>query len=350
MSDRELFRTEQLPVFQNKMFSTEDEAIACPTGNIVLVQNRENGLVFNTAFDPDLLVYDADYQNEQAYSVVFKQHLSAVTDIINRRFLGKTLIEIGCGKGYFLEHLLQLGYLITGIDPAYDGTSSHIIKDRFELGLGLSADGILLRHVLEHMSDPIGFLANIARANGNKGTIYIEVPCFDWICRHRAWFDVHYEHVNYFRLADVKRMFGTVLECGYMFGDQYLYAVADLASLCVSHATDSDIIEFPQDFLSSIKGHIINLKRGKQRAIWGGASKGVIFAFYIKRAGVVIDMCIDINPAKWGKYLATSGVRVFAPEQALSMLIPGADIYVMNSNYLNEIVAQGGNRFNYWTV
>jgi SAM-dependent methyltransferase len=350
MSNRELFRIEQLPVFQNKVFSTEVDAIACPMGDIVLVQNMETGLIYNAAFDQDLLVYDADYQNEQAYSDVFRQHLSAVTAIINRHFRGKTLIEVGCGKGYFLENLQQLGYRITGIDPAYEGTSSHIVKSRFEPGLGLSAEGVVLRHVLEHMPDPIGFLAVIAQANGNKGNIYIEVPCFDWICRHRVWYDVYCEHVNYFRSIDFERMFGKVLERGHLFGEQYLYVVADLASLRAPHASERDTVEFPQDFLASIQGHVPLLEQGAQRAIWGGASKGVIFALYMKRAGIDIDMVIDINPAKWGKYIAATGLRISKPDQALAFLKPGSDIFVMNPNYLNEIVAQGGDRFKYRTV
>lgn len=350
MSYRELFRVEQLPVFQNKMFSTEAEAIACSMGDVVLVQSEETGLVYNAAFNQNLLVYDANYQNEQAYSGVFRQHLDTVTAIIDRHFHGKTLIEVGCGKGYFLAHLQQHGYQITGIDPAYERTNSHIIKSYFERGLGLSAEGIVLRHVLEHISNPIEFLATIAQANDNKGSIYIEAPCFDWICRHRAWLDVYYEHVNYFRLADFKRMFGTVLESGYLFGGQYLYVVADIASLRIPHASKSDTIIFPQDFLASIQRYVNRLKQGTQHAIWGGASKGVVFALYMKRAGAVIDMCIDINPAKWGKYIAASGLRILSPDQALAMLMPEADIFVMNSNYLNEIIAQGGDRFNYWTV
>jgi SAM-dependent methyltransferase len=350
MSYGELFKVERLPVFQNKMFSSEAEAIACPTGDMVLAQDVETGMVFNAAFDPSLLVYDADYQNEQACSDAFRQHLSDVAAVIDRHFKSSTLIEVGCGKGYFLEHLQKLGYRITGVDPAYEGTNSNIIKERFEPGLGLSADGILLRHVLEHMADPVEFLAVIARANGNKGKIYIEVPCFDWICRRRAWFDVHYEHVNYFRLADFKRMFGTVFECGHLFGEQYLYAVADLASLRVPHALDTDKVEFPQDFLADIQQHVSLLKQGKQCAIWGGASKGVIFALYTKRAGATIDMVIDINPAKWNKYLAASGLRVSPPEQALAKLMPGADIFVMNPNYLGEIMAQGGTRYKYRMV
>jgi SAM-dependent methyltransferase len=120
--------------------------------------------------------YDADYQNEQAVSSVFRAHLDEVAAIIQAHFKGQTLIEVGCGKGYFLEHLLTQGFAITGLDPTYEGDSPHVIKEYFTPEIGLSADGIVLRHVLEHVRDPVGFLRHIRDSNGGAGRIYIEVP------------------------------------------------------------------------------------------------------------------------------------------------------------------------------
>src|SRR5690606_2119789 len=113
--------------------------------------------------------------------------------------------------GWFLELLRQRGHRVPGIDPAYEGDNPDVIKAPFTRELGLSADAIVLRHVLEHIADPFAFLGAIADAN-RGGLIYIEVPCLDWIIAHRAWFDLFYEHVNYFRLDDLRRCFGTVLE------------------------------------------------------------------------------------------------------------------------------------------
>jgi hypothetical protein len=85
-------------------------------------------------------------------------------------------------------------------------------------------------------------------------------------------------------------------------------------------------------------------------AIWGGASKGVIFALFMRRAGASVDFVVDANPAKHGKYLPGTGLQVHSPEQAMQQLPPGANIYVMNSNYLQEIRISTSNRFNYLTV
>lgn len=352
---REIYRAEQLPVFQNRMFHSEQEARNCIKGDVVLVQDLETGLIFNQAFRPELMRYDADYQNEQAVSAVFQRHLQNMSELIVKHFETHSLIEVGCGKGYFLEQLQGLGFEVTGLDPTYEGSNPSVIKEYFSPGIGLQADGIILRHVLEHVQDPVGFLSNIRESNGGAGKIYIEVPCFDWICKHRAWFDIFYEHVNYFRLRDFDRMFGKIHESGHTFGGQYLYVVADLATIKMPTCDESDCFEFPKDFLETVNRYATRLSTtdrntDKASAIWGGASKGVIFALFIERAGAKIDIVIDINPAKQDKYLAATGLQVLSPVEAMRRLTPGADLFVMNSNYLNEIQELTAYQFNYLLV
>lgn len=354
---RELYRAEQLPVFQNRMFRTAQEAMACARGDVVLMQDPKTGLIFNSAFQPELMQYDADYQNEQAVSSVFRTHLEEITQIVDRHFRGRGLIEVGCGKGYFLEHLAALGFEITGIDPAYEGGNPRVIKGSFSRDAGLEAEGLILRHVLEHIQQPADFLADLREANAGGGTIYIEVPCLDWICRHRAWFDVFYEHVNYFRLDDFRRLFGRILEAGHVFGGQYLYVVADLASIRQPSTGKEGALDFPADFTASVERYAgrIRARRAAQRVsgnsvVWGGASKGVIFALFMQRAGAQVDFVVDINPAKQGKYLPATGLRVASPDELMEQAAPGSDIYVMNCNYLPEIRLMTQDRFNYMMV
>ncbi|MFC2050903.1 hypothetical protein ACFLTN_07010 [Chloroflexota bacterium] len=130
MSYRDLFRIKQMPVFQNKMFSIEAKAMACSTGDVILIQSMETGLVYNAACVRGLPVYEADYQNEQSYSGVFKQHLHILIAVISQYFYGKTRTEVRFGKSYLHQYFQQLGYWITRIDPTYDGTGSHVVKSR----------------------------------------------------------------------------------------------------------------------------------------------------------------------------------------------------------------------------
>jgi hypothetical protein len=349
---RILYRQNQFPVLQNRVYSSFDEAKSCPKGDIEIVQDLSTGLVYNAAFRPDLMHYDADYNNEQSNSDVFKDHLEWVAKCIETH-LGKTqLVEVGCGKGFFLELLLERGFDVTGFDSTYDGDNPRVIKQYFEPGIIASpARGLILRHVLEHIQNPVDFLFLLREANGQQGLIYIEVPCFDWILRKRTWFDIFYEHVNYFRLSDIHRMFGRVIDSGHCFGDQYLYVVADLATLRIPKDNDPYKLDFPADFLAGLtvgkQENSCGDRSAQNVCVWGGASKGVIFSLLRERIGAPVDLVVDINSEKQGKFIPGTGLQVKSPEEALMKLAPGSYIHVMNSNYLEEIKTMSNNLYNY---
>jgi hypothetical protein len=153
-----------------------------------------------------------------------------------------------------------------------------------------------LRHVLEHIENPYIFLKELKDANGGKGLIYIEVPCFDWICNNRVWFDIFYEHVNYFRLGDFNRMFGKIISSGRFFGGQYLYIIADLSTLREPINLLDNSIDFPLDFLDGLKS-TDKVNNDEKVCIWGGGSKGVIFSLLRHRESLPVDFVIDVNPA-----------------------------------------------------
>jgi hypothetical protein len=338
-----LFEELDFPIFQNRMYDSQEEARACPKGDIRLVQDGSSGLIRNAAFRSELMAYDASYQNEQAHSPSFKIHLEEVATIVEHNLGTTGLVEVGCGKAYFLELLQARGSSITGFDPTYEGGNPSVERHYFGDNVTVSAKGIVLRHVLEHVEDPAGFLGGLRDANGG-GLIYIEVPCFDWILRNRAWFDIFYEHVNYFRMDDFSRLFSRVIEIGRLFGGQYLYVVADLASLREPVFSEKDRVDFPQDFMSmAVSG---SSQPALPRAVWGAASKGVIYSMLRERGGSPVEVLIDINPGKCGKYVPATGLRVMSPEEGAAILAPGSEILVMNSNYLEEIRGMTGNRFN----
>jgi len=341
-----LYEIEQLPIFQNRMYDSEEDAIGCPKGDIRLVENLKTGLVYNEAFRSELMQYDDHYQNEQAVSPLFRTHLETVMQIISNAMGRQSIVEVGCGKGFFLEMLLADGFDAQGFDPTYEGRNSRVIKQYFSPALGIKADGLVLRHVLEHIQDPVSFLMQLKDANGGGGKIYIEVPCFDWVCDQHAWFDIFYEHVNYFRLSDFHRMFDVVYDSGRLFGDQYLYVVAELSSLKYPMIDEKKRIRFPHNFMDNLTEKN-GSELSREAVVWGGASKGVIFALLKERCGQPVKLVVDINPAKQGKFLPATGLRVFSPKEALSKLPDGSTIYVMNSNYMEEIKQMSGNAYHY---
>jgi SAM-dependent methyltransferase len=343
----DLYQAHDFPVFQNRMFDSPESAKNCQKGNITISQDCETGLIFNRQFNPELLVYDENYQNEQAVSACFQSHLDDVIKVIRRHFHSNDVIEIGCGKGYFMTKLREAGYQVTGLDPTYQGEDASVVKKFYGPELGLFANGLVLRHVLEHIQDPYTFLKLIRDSNAGRGLLYIEVPCFDWICAKHAWFDIFYEHVNYFRLPDFARLFGTVLEAGHTFGGQYLYAIVDLRTLR-SPKSDEPAFVFPPDFSKAIDSFKrVYLEKRRPLVVWGAASKGVIFSLLMQRAGVEIDAIVDINPAKQGLYIPATGIRVSSVEEVMNKYDRNTDVLVMNSNYLEEVRKITKNSFNY---
>jgi len=103
-----IFSTQDIPVFQNKVYATVSEAQNVMTGNVDLDMCSNCGFVFNAAFNGKVMSYDAQYQNEQAHSPYFQRYLRELVELFaEKRFQELKIIEIGCGKGYFLEMLLH---------------------------------------------------------------------------------------------------------------------------------------------------------------------------------------------------------------------------------------------------
>lgn len=313
----------------------------CTAGDVELVEDLESGLIYNSSFDPSLMDYSTDYQNEQGFSPTFKLHLDAVSDIIFQHMDTSSLIEVGCGKGRFLELLASQGAHIHGYDPTYEGDNPRIHRTFFTQDAKIKASGLIMRHVLEHIPNPFQFLQMLAAANDGKGLIYIEVPCFDWICKNNSWYDIFYEHVNYFRMSDFHRMFKRVVFAKRVFGEQYLAIVADLASLRKPELDHQDRATVPADFAPVVCAR----ETTRPQVVWGGASKGVIYSIFCARAGIKIDAVVDISPSKQGKYLAVTGHRVQAPD--ILQKLGSSDIFIMNPNYRSEIIRHAGPEHNY---
>ena len=73
----------------------------------------------------------------------------------------------------------------------------------------------------------------------------------------------------------------------------------------------------------------------------------MVFSLLRGRAGFPVDVVVDINPGKQGKFLPGTGLEVRPPAQVLKSLEARSNIYVMNPNYLEEIKVMTQNKFTY---
>ncbi len=101
---------------------------------------------------------------------------------------GHTVLDVGCGKGFFAEQLRNAGNQITGIDavesPASPDTFERFVRADLDQGLAGAAekfgtqrfDYVLLLDILEHLRQPEQLLADCRPLLGPEGKVIISLP------------------------------------------------------------------------------------------------------------------------------------------------------------------------------
>ncbi len=111
-----------------------------------------------------------------------------------------SVLDVGCGSGALLDYLKQKGWSVAGTE--IDAAAIKIAKDQYGLDIkngeliklhlpGNAYDLIIMHHVLEHVHDPISFLAECYRLLKPGGDLIIVTPNYDSWASHffaKEWF------------------------------------------------------------------------------------------------------------------------------------------------------------------
>jgi SAM-dependent methyltransferase len=347
-----------VPVHQNVLCATADAARAVGRGDFVLRACERCDMAWNAAFDPARMTYDAAYESDQSHSGIFLEHVDArVRALLDEGVRGLHVVEAGCGSGYFLRRLCQRGgNRGTGYDPGYRGSNASGDGTRFVRGPfeserdGADVDVVVARHVIEHVPSPVRFLRSLATGLRPGARVYLETPAFEWITERTAFWDLFYEHCNYFTavaLANSVRLSG--LNPGTperVFRGQYLWVSASvephvpLAPVATPGATGR-LRAFAArcvQTLERLRARVGALAAHGTLAVWGAAAKGATFANLIDPQAKILRCMVDINPARQGSFVAGSGHVIVAPEAVVALGL--SDVLVMNPNYADEVRAR----------
>jgi SAM-dependent methyltransferase len=94
------------------------------------------------------------------------------------------VLDFGCGDGKFLDRLQNRGRDTYGIEP-----STSVAFERHKRLLEPPQDGsfdfVILHHVLEHVTAPLGILQQLSAALRVGGVMFISLPSLDLLPRHR---------------------------------------------------------------------------------------------------------------------------------------------------------------------
>jgi len=128
------------------------------------------------------------------------------------------LLDVGCGRGLFLDIMRKDGWSVTGVEfneeTARNAASKYGVKVvSVEAMTGFkdeSFDVVTLYHVLEHMRDPSAVLQECRRLLKKQGLLVIAVPMFDSLqasLGKALWFhlDVPY-HLFHFTLRGLRSL------------------------------------------------------------------------------------------------------------------------------------------------
>jgi len=340
-----------LPLIPNVLHDTPTAITDYGVMNLRL--NKKIGLIENASFISSSIAYTENYDNNQAYSDVFTKHLYIVLALLKSIFpQDAVLVEVGCGKGDFVELIETDKYFsITGFDTTYTGFNKNIKKKYLDENDSLTCDVLILRHILEHVSKPHKFLAMLQKISPNA-TIYIEVPNYDWIIERGAFYDITYEHVNYFSSNALQSLFnGKIIKHGFLFENQYQYIIANLSSLSEQYEFHYNnqkqfrYLNFTSIF-PNIKKTIEKIEaliqNNNRLYIWGAGTKGCLFLFQCYNMKKLIDkvgFAIDINPNKIGKYLQGSLVSVRHKNEFFKVVKPNDVLLICNPIYQEEIIS-----------
>ena len=314
-------------------------------GKIKLKYDHINDFVFNDAFEEKKIRYCKNYNNEQSLSSVFQTHLNDVFKIIKSNFKKKEkIIEIGCGKGSFFQILEKNYKNIRGFDISYEGNNKKIKKRYLTKKDKINEKLIILRHTLEHIPNPYNFLYFIKKISINDPYILIEVPDFEWIKSKQTFFDITYEHVNYFTMKTFENLFSKKLFFKKkVFGKQYLIVIAKLNNLNKDYKSNIKCKKISiNKIFPNLAKQIMSYNSINQNIfIWGAATKGLMFLIYLKKINPLIfkkvKFAVDIDRKKQNKFLQIVDIKIISPKKMSNVIKTGDTIIVANSNYLSEV-------------
>jgi len=364
----EFAQVKNVPASAGQLCPTRDAAVRAATGDVHLAICRSCGYIGNRAFDPARLSFGPTYDASLHYSPVYRQFLDDLAAQLIQRYdlRGRTVVEVACGKGYFLRHLAELGIgRGIGIDlsPPKEGVEQiggatvEFIRDYYtDAYAGLGADLVCCRHALQEIVRPRDLVATVGRSLGaaHGRAAYFEVPNGADIFAEPAPWRLLYEYGSFFTPESLEALFTT---CGFRtlrvgpcyVGGQYLAIEAAPTTESRGGAPQSGVsdgrLRALQDFGVGIRRTLASWERrledlaarGRRVALWGAGGRGLNFLNTVAAARTV-PCVVDINPSRQGAFVPGSGQQVVAPD-ALRDYRPDV-VIVSNGTYLGEIEQQ----------
>ena len=322
--------------FPTKFTLTNDKGI-----DLEIYQCKSCGLV-QLAIEP--VPYYRDVIRAAAFSQEMREfRLKQFKYFVDRYNLqGKKVIEIGCGKGEYLELMNQSGALAFGLEHLLESvefckqkglkvergfieSSSYKLKNR-------PFDAFFILNYLEHIPDINSFLKGIANNLRDDAIGLMEVPNFNMILEKRLFSEFIPDHLYYFTKKTLTRVLETngfeVLECKEIW---YNYIISTI----VRKRKQINLSHF-YNYQNKIKRDLeAFIAQYKNVAVWG-AGHQALAVLSLTNISKQIKFVIDSAPFKQGKFTPATHLPIVAPE--IIKNDPVDAIIVMAASYSDEVI------------
>lgn len=325
-------------------------------------------------FPPDYVYYSSVSRSWLAHAERY------VTDVIPRLGLNRTslVMEVASNDGYLLQYVAARGIPCVGIEPTA-GTARVAREKGIEtlehfFGRELAgefvherrpADLIIANNVLAHVPDLNDFVAGLATALAEHGTISVEIPHLMELVSKRQFDTVYHEHFSYFSLHTVQEIFtahglrvwdveqlpthgGSLRIWAAHEHSQHIQTPEVAALLALEVQVGMRAAAYYQGFQAqadAVKNGCLEFlleqrRAGRKVAAYGAAAKGNTLLNY---AGVKPDLLpyvVDASPHKQGHWLPGSRIPVVG-ESRLKADRPDF-VLILPWNLREEIIIQLG--------
>lgn len=175
------------------------------------IPNKENLDAFYSTFD-----YKDSSQAEKVIRLDARRSIQKIDQYAIKK---EMVLDVGCGRGYFLDEARKLGWSTYGVDAsriAVDYATKQLnldvfCSDIFSFQPGKSFDLITLNQVIEHFSNPEIVISQCAKYLKSGGLMYVATPNVESLSARvlKDNFD-HFippEHLSYFSQRTLQRLF-----------------------------------------------------------------------------------------------------------------------------------------------
>ena len=325
--------------------------------------------------DPEEL-FCRDYPYFSSFTESLLAHSrSNVEDLISSRNLDSQsfVVEIASNDGYLLQHFVELGIPVQGIDPAQGPAQAAMdkgvptINEFFTQQLadtlvaqGLRADVVVANNVLAHVPDLNGFVAGLATLIREDGTTSIEAPYVRDLIDGCQFDTIYHEHLCYFSVTSIQKLFARhglhlnrVRHLPIHGGSLRYYAspTPDPDGSVERYLEEERRLGLDtaayyagfgsrvQELRTNLRGLIDDIqRRGQSVAAYGAAAKGAIMLNYAGLDERDLRFCVDRNTFKQGKFMPGVAIEILDPKVILD-LMPDY-LLILPWNFKEEIMAQ----------